>query len=192
LYSGPGTYPFLKSHKLLLPEGKVIHIIRNGVDVALEVAEKRWYSDESLMQAFESMLTFAFDSRKLKRRYYLPWWIDDGEEEYFLSMNNFARGLYYWRKMNELVGGDNEEAFPFEGKSYTLVRFEDLMQNLKDKVSFFERWLNRSATGNTVTLIETMGNIETCSKGRVVHKNIPKEEIEKVNVWLEKYDYPLL
>jgi len=192
LYSGPGTYPFLKSHRLLLPEGKIIHIIRNGVDVALDVAEKKWYSDESLMQPFESVLSFAFDSRELKRRYYLPWWIEDGEEEYFLSMNNFTRGLYYWRKMNELVDGDNIEDFEIKSDSYTLIRFEELLQDPRNKIHFFEKWLNRPATEKTTALIKALEKIGPRSQDKVFFEHIPEEEVEKVNLWLEKYDYPLL
>ena len=192
LYSGPGTYPFLKSNKFLLPEGKIVHIIRNGVDVALDVAEKKWYSDESLMQPFESVLSFAFDSRELKRRYYLPWWIEDGEEEYFLSMNNFTRGLYYWRKMNELVDGDNIEDFKIKSDSYTLIRFEELLKDPSNKVHFFEKWLNRPATGKTTALFKALEKIRPRSQDKVFFEHIPEEEVEKVNFWLEKYDYPQL
>ena len=190
LYSGPGTYPFLKSNRFLLPEGKIVHIIRNGLDVALDVAEKKWYSDESLLQPFESVLGFAYDSQKLKRQYYLPWWVEIGEEEYFLSMNNFSRGLYYWRKMNELVDGDNIEELERKSDYYTLIRFEDLLQDPKNMVRFFEKWLNRSATGKTSTLIKSLEKIGTRFQNKVFYENIPEQEVEKANFWLKKYNYP--
>jgi hypothetical protein len=71
-----------------------IHVVRNGFHVGFDVAEKRWLSDEQLKHPLNAQLYVQFEHQQTT--FYLPWWVDIGDESYFLQLTEYERALYYW------------------------------------------------------------------------------------------------
>ena len=79
-----------------LPNCKIIHIYRDGRDCA-DSLERRYQvlNDEKLttLQTAEMPIGRKFDHR------YVPWWVQEGREEEFLSYSPFLRSVWMWSVM---------------------------------------------------------------------------------------------
>lgn len=90
----PETTPFIDFFFEHIPNLKIIHLTRNGLDVAYDIANKGWFSDEQLLIPKNSqpyrLMTYQ------STNYYLPWWVSHEEGEAFVSISNLERALWYW------------------------------------------------------------------------------------------------
>lgn len=191
LCSVVNTYPFLKFLIKTFPAGKIIHIIRNGIDVALNVAEKRWFSDTNLRCPFDSCLYFTYHSKK-KGLFYLPWWILAGEEENFLSFGDVARGLYFWRRILELNHDNNEVFLRQKPEVFMEVKFEDVVRYPRKIIKRFSAWIGRPFTSATKSVVQSISSKIVNRYQEIDVAKLPRTEILNVNFWLEKYGYPAL
>jgi hypothetical protein len=90
----PETTPFIDFFFEHIPNLKIIHLTRNGLDVAKDIAHKGWFSDEQLLipknsQPYRLMRYQSTD-------YYLPWWVDSLDGEAFVTICDLERALWYW------------------------------------------------------------------------------------------------
>jgi hypothetical protein len=115
--------PFVDIILSAINRAQMVHVVRNGFDVAWEVSEKHWFSDEQLANPINAQLYSPLDLEG--RTWYLPWWVDEGEEKKFLKLTNFERSLYYWCSL--MTKG--LEAFRSCKNKEILVRYEDLVTN---------------------------------------------------------------
>lgn len=188
LCSVVGTNPFLKFLKNTFPEGKIIHIIRNGIDVALDIAKKQWFSDANLRCPFDSCLYFAYRSKK-KGLFYLPWWVQADEEESFLSLQDTGRGFYFWRRMLELSHNNNEAIIRRKTAIFMEVKFEDVIKHPQKIIKRFSAWIGRPVTPATKSVIRSI-NPELVNRYQEIKASeLPRTELLKVNFWLKKYGY---
>jgi hypothetical protein len=107
-----------------LPHARVIHIYRDGRDVANSLV--RTYdvlTDESLtnLQASEMRLGRRVDHR------YVPWWVEDGEEADFLAASPYVRAIWMWKHMVGYCYDYYERPDVKASGRVMLLRYEDLM-----------------------------------------------------------------
>lgn len=122
--------PFADFILAALKQARMIHVVRNSFDVAWDVSEKKWFSDEQLLSPINATL---YSSITLSgQTWHLPWWIDEGDEELFVKLSDYERSLYYWCS---LVDKGLETFQSCESKEI-LVLYENL-------VSQTEREFNR-------------------------------------------------
>ena len=79
-----------------LPECRIIHIYRDGRDCADSLARKyKVLTDEKLMtlKTAEMPLGRQYDHR------YVPWWVEAGKEEEFLSYTPYIRSIWMWKEI---------------------------------------------------------------------------------------------
>lgn len=95
------TLPFCDFFQKALPGCRIVHVVREGLAVALDVFEKHWLSDEEFSRPRLGCLYRQYNGSGNPGPYYLPSWVELGEEEAFLSRSEFARGVYYWRRLME-------------------------------------------------------------------------------------------
>lgn len=79
-----------------LPDCKILYIYRDGRDCADSLV--RSYdilTDEKLLNLKSSEMPIG---RKYDHRY-VPWWVDNGEEEKFLSSTPYLRAIWMWKEM---------------------------------------------------------------------------------------------
>lgn len=128
----------LKSYESL----KIINLIRNPFEVALDIEKKGWLSQSQIMCPQNNELHFVHTNCEEQLNYL--WWINPSDYERYLEFSNFERGLYYWIKMNE------ELSKIISLKNVQLIRYEDLVSESKSIISMLETYLERNATAKTI------------------------------------------
>ena len=101
------------------PDSKIIEVMRDGVNVAELIREKKWFSDSNLISPFNATITRKFINKN--NTYQLPWWIESGDESLFLSLSEYERCLYYWCQINKIAHPSQE----LPDKIF--VKFEELI-----------------------------------------------------------------
>ncbi len=122
--------PFLGFLAKALPGVRVIHVVRNAYDVAHDVAEKKWFSDDQLVTPAMAQLYTRIDHDGAV--WHLPWWVGDEDQSYFIKLTDYERGIYYWCSLMER-GLESLRSCPC-GEIF--LRYEDLVI---DPQSAFDR-----------------------------------------------------
>jgi len=79
-----------------LPECRIIHIYRDGRDCADSLARKyKVLTDEKLM----TLKTAEMPTGRKHDHRYVPWWVEAGREEEFLSYTPYVRSIWMWKEM---------------------------------------------------------------------------------------------
>tara|TARA_B100000959_G_scaffold225037_1_gene239016 strand:- start:1968 stop:2957 length:990 start_codon:yes stop_codon:yes gene_type:complete len=185
------TNPFLFFLKESLPGCKIIHVIRNGLDVALEVEKKKWYSNERLRKPICNGLLYRIHkSNKFLGKYYIPWWVEKNDEEKFLKMNDFTKGLYFWRRYFELSENqikDFKSAFP---NQYKEVRFEKILRNPMAVLDDLSGFFNTSITEQTNLVLSNINTEQLKTQRKYPLNRVPRDEKNKVKKLLTNLKYP--
>lgn len=155
---------------IALPDAKVIYIYRDGRDVANSLL--RTYdvlSDESLKALFASEMRMG---RKVDDRY-VPWWVDEGEEDLFLSSTPYVRAIWMWKYMVNLCNAFyGQERIKHSGK-VMMLKYEDLMH---DPHRFGMAILNHLDTEPSPGYYKMLKKAHAKSIGK--HKKRDRAEIE--------------
>lgn len=114
----------------ILPTCKIIFVVRNGLDVANQIYQKKWFHNERLTNPNTAQLYRLV--RYKKQKMYIPWWVEPENDKEFIEYSEFERGLYYWCVLMERA----TESFKKINNKYIQVRYEDL---LKDPQAIMER-----------------------------------------------------
>lgn len=191
LYVLPEIIPALSFLIETFPHCKIIHIIRNGLDVAFSVAEKQWFSDNSLNQPRNNYLIKSYYNKTSSVSCYLPWWVKDGEEEKFLELSDFARGLYYWRRIFEIGEKQREEFELNHPDIYKEVKFEDIIRNTMKVVNDLANFLDAATTPQTALISNTIDTEILENKTRYPINELPIDEIKNAKKLLHKLGYSL-
>jgi len=107
-----------------LPQSKIIHIYRDGRDCANSLV--RTYdvlSDEKLTNLSSAEVVFG---RKVDHRY-VPWWVEDGREEEFLSHTPYVRAVWMWKEMVKRCHNFFSRPEVIDSGRVLLLKYEDLM-----------------------------------------------------------------
>lgn len=155
------TLPFWRFFCKALPGCQVIHVLRDGLDVAHDVAQKHWLSDDELLRPMNALPYREYSCPGNSSKYYLPFWVESGEEERYLSLSEYARGLYYWRRLMELSEfTDARQGYP---QSPLVVKFQDVLNSPQETLS---------------ALIETLGMGKTELTEQHIARIVPKTNEE--------------
>lgn len=108
-----------------LPNCQIIHIYRDGRDCADSLIRRYdVLTDQKLMSltTAEAPLGRKYDHR------YVPWWVDEGQEEEFLDCTPYLRAVWMWK---EMVKRCNQHFSRLDVKNsgrVMLLKYEDLVQ----------------------------------------------------------------
>ncbi|MEZ4700859.1 MAG: sulfotransferase [Rhodothermales bacterium] len=108
------------------PAAKVIHIYRDGRDVAQSLVKTyKVLTDESLqsLQASEMRFGRPFDHR------FVPWWVEEGRDEEFIASSPYVRAIWLWKYMVRECHAFYEQPALKESGRIMLLRYEDLMRD---------------------------------------------------------------
>ncbi len=107
---------------------RMIHVVRNGRDVAYDALRKRWFSDQQLNRPRKALPYITYNHNDLIL--HLPWWVSPGNEELFLSYSEYDRCIYYWCQniqstlLNTNLSSNNSE--------FMTVRYEDVISKSRE------------------------------------------------------------
>ncbi len=163
--------PFIKLLRETLKNTKLIHVIRNGYEVATECMIKRWFSDEQLENPVKALpyKLYTFN----KTLYHIPWWVGEDEEELFLNYSEFERCVYYWCQTIESSAKELDKLT--EHKSNKTIKYSELISNTNEVFNNTCDYLNISPTEKSNELIEKIFN----RKINPIHQ-------ENINISLKK------
>ncbi len=119
--------PDLVDHAV--PDAKIIYIYRDGRDVASSLL--RTYdvlSDNRLQNLFGSEMRLG---RKVDHRY-VPWWVEEGEEDLFLSSVPYVRAIWMWKHMVSYCNAFYDQPHIKESGKVMMLKYEDLMRQPRE------------------------------------------------------------
>jgi len=187
LYNLTGTVPYLSFFYKTFPNCKIIHVVRNGLEVALETVNKHWFSDNQLKNPLSNDLFREYQN--IDGKYYLPWWLQEEDTELFLSMNEFARGLCYWRTLLELSQKQITELRESHSRTYHEVKYEDLIQNPTQVLKEISTFLEISPSEKTESVLSTIEDRTSFDLSNYPINHVPTIEMERVIKMLEMFNY---
>ncbi len=165
-------YPFLFRS---LPNVKIIHIVRNGLDAALSIQKKHWFSDAALNNT-ESV---SIKKRAAGKERFLPWWVNQEDEERFIKYSEFSRGLCAWRTLMEHHGKTFLRLTAAEKKNYFEVRYETLIQNPAETLKGICRFLAADFGARTETILKTVDREKPVGCQEYPFNDADENELEK-------------
>ena len=107
--------PFLAQ---VFPDAKFVHIIRDGRDVALSLAEKPWHRSEEKNSMIRDPDGYLCG----------PWarfWVETDRAEEFEHTNNLHRCVWIWRRHIEEI---LKASATFPPEQYHVLKYEDLIR----------------------------------------------------------------
>lgn len=188
LYNLAEVMPYLSFLTDAFPRCKVIHVIRNGLDVATSTAEKQWFSNERLANPSNNQVFRAYQSNIDRTQYYLPWWLREDDSEAFLTMGDFARGVCYWRSLLEQSREQISQLKATRPDAYHEVKYEDLVRAPTQSVNNIAMFLDVTPTEQTAAVLSTL-RTEATSPAHPIDR-LPQDEMERVTRLLRAFGYP--
>jgi len=168
--------PFIDFFLDVLPETKLIHVVRKGLDVASDCYQKHWFSDEQVKLPIKA---FPYSTYKFRNEtWYLPWWVSRDEEELFLSYSEYERCVYYWCQLiqSEL---DRIDGLVDEGKCI-VIRYEELIKDPRKSFDEAAYFLNIKSTPLT-----EMAIAKVKSREEIVHDSSKFKVVKELRNRLE-------
>ena len=172
--------PFLAR---IFPDAKFIHIMRDGRDVAVSLAEKPWYKNElngSIMREPGGYLCGSTPR----------FWVEPDRAAEFQTTNNIHRCIWLWRRYIE-AAVSGLDGIPFEQR-YEL-KYENLVANPQRETQGLLDFLAIESE-NSRSLFEQaiITQIRADSVGkwqRVLNENELEQIAKEASVWLQKCGY---
>ena len=109
-----------------LPNCRIVVIYRDGRDVADSLSRRyQVLTDEKLMYLGTAEMPLG---RKYDRRY-VPWWIEEGQEEKFLNSTPYIRSVWMWKEIARRCQDFCSRPDIINSNRVLLVKYEDLVSN---------------------------------------------------------------
>ncbi len=109
-----------------LPEGAIVYIVRDGRDVANSLV--RTYN----VLTDDSLTSLASNEAPLGRqadRRFVPWWVDEEDQEAFLDAGPYVRAIWMWREMARCCRVTFDALPSRAGTRVLTVRYERFVRN---------------------------------------------------------------
>jgi hypothetical protein len=155
-----------------LPDAKIIYIHRDGRDVANSLVQTYdVFSDQALTHLRSTEMRFGrrHDSR------YVPWWVEQGGGEEFLSATQFGRAIWMWSYMVEQCANFFETVLPDESDRILRVPYEGLV---RDPDRWGEKLRNHLDRSSTYALQRKLNAARTSSIGK--HTQLPGSVVSEM------------
>jgi hypothetical protein len=137
-----------------LKNTKLLHVVRNGFEVASECMLKKWFSNEQLENPIKALPYKLFTFKKTL--YHLPWWVGRDEEELFLSYSDYEKCIYYWCQTIEPSVIKLEQLN--EGNNNKTIKYSELLRNTKEIFLNICDYLDISPTEKSYELVDEISH----------------------------------
>ncbi len=156
-----------------LPQGKIVHIYRDGRDCADSLIRKyQVLTDEKLMTLRTAEIPIG---RKVDHRY-VPWWVEVGLEADFLAASPFVRSVWLWKEVVKRCHDFFSRPEVRASGRVLLVRYEDLVRSPEEWGSRIVEHFGGSMNSR---LKKQFSQAKESSVG--VYQRLETKEIEKAN-----------
>jgi len=187
----PNMQPFYPFLFRTFPKLKLIHIVRNGFDVALSIKKKRWLSDESLNHVETTSLKkdVVIDIAGQTRT--VPWWLAQEHVVDFLNYSEFSRGLYCWNVLMEMNESVENQSIKKNSENYLEIRYEDLLNNPEDKLEQICLFLNTDQGALTRTFLSTIDRTKATRSQNYPFSEVDERELDRAASIMTNHGYEL-
>ena len=134
-------------------------MVRKGLDVARQIKEKRWFSDEQLARPPHAQI-FRSATRRGKV-FYVPCRIAPADAKKFLGYSEYERGLFYWCVLVENAAKSLENLR--KKKQCLLVKFEEFLENPRKIMKQASSFLDLKPSAITETALHKIKNYRALS-----------------------------
>lgn len=153
------------------PEAKIVHIYRDGRDAADSLERKYKVLTDQKLKKLQSAEVIIGRSHG---EFYIPWWVEYGQEDEFLSLSPYLRSVWMWKEMLlRCHQYFNQPEVIASGRVLSL-RYEDLV---KDPVYFGNLVVEHFGCQMNHRLKKRFLEARDSSIG--IHKRRTSEEIDK-------------
>lgn len=177
--------PFIELVCKAARKPKIIHVVRNGFDVGHEVTAKGWFTNERLFSPSMAVLYTIYKYNRDGQTYYLPWWVSEGEEDYFLELSEYERGVYYWCSLME----KSLVALRSCTCSSLTVYYENLVMNPQTEFERIRSFLGLTSGSFTATKIAEITGRDKFSRPNTCIDRILLDRLQTLNDTLEMVSY---
>lgn len=184
----PEIHPFIDILYESFSNIKIIHVVRNGLNVAKQVESKQWFIEEELLSPKNNSLFYKYKENVLNKEYFLPWWVKEKEMNNFINYSEFSKGLYYWFRMmsyNDFY--KKEKSLP----NYKIIRYEDLVLKPTSIIEELAEFLDVEKTNITNELLNEIHKDELQVSIYNNVEDIGKDIIMQIEDIMENYGYKL-
>lgn len=109
-----------------LPNGRIVHIYRDGRDCADSLMRKyKVLTDSRLMTLRTAEMPIG---RKVDHRY-VPWWVELGQEEEFLACSPYVRSIWMWKEIVRRCHTFFSRPEVKASGRVLLIKYEDLVRD---------------------------------------------------------------
>jgi len=178
--------PFCDFFWKALPGCKLLHIVREGLEVALEVEQKRWLSDEELRHPLHPNLYRTYAN--VSAIYHLPYWVERGLEKRFLVASEYARALWYWRRLMEMA--DTATKNRPDTQELRIVKLSDVLDRPRETISSLIEFVGVTQTEVTEGLLARIKHREKKVVPERVLDNVAREELIAMRKIYQELDLP--
>lgn len=158
------------------PDAKLIHIIRDGRDVAVSMIKTYNVLNDRVLKNEEEMLYRGTDELAFPKKVdggVVPWWVEQGREKEFLHTSQYHRCVWFWRVILERCLEEVKTSETINTSNYMEVRYEEICHN---PLSVGKRILKFLGVKPTRKFFRKLKRARTSSIGRY-KKLINKEDI---------------
>jgi len=132
---------------------KLIHIVRNGLDVAASIEKKGWYADERMNTSIDTSMTKVIKDQNTGETFHVPFHIPAKDSKSFHQADLFERGLLSWCVLME-KNREQADSLSLNRENYFEFRYEDLLKNAQKIISDLLRFIGAKPTDYTGRMIE--------------------------------------
>jgi hypothetical protein len=152
-----------------LPDVRIVHLFRDGRDCANSLV--RSYdvlTDEKLNDLRSSEAPLGRPHRDV----YVPWWVEEGDEDLFVGSSPYVRAIWMWKAMVRRCRDFFDRPEVIESGRVLEVRYEDLS---RDPLSVGHRIAEHLGVTPTRAFDRRLGGATDASIGK--HRNRDPAEI---------------
>lgn len=173
LFNLPAIFDFI-------PDCRVVHVVRRGVDVAYQIKEKGWWSDKQLIKPPHSRI--YHQTMRRGRPFYVPCWIESKDVKKFIGYSEFERALFYWCVLAESMIKSLKK-IKNKKHQWLTVKFDDLIHDPRGALAKVNSFLDMKPSSMTEKVLHEVKDYKN------VRKEIPVVSKELVVRTQKLYKY---
>jgi len=139
-YKIPNIVPLLERFHSRYPGNRIIIIKRGFAETIQSLMRKGWFRDNGP----EATLHWPFRNQHGMR---VPYWVSDGDEALWCSLNEADRCAYYYLRMSDV---------PAEGKNILHLRYASLVAQPEKTAQQLADWLGLALGEKTSEVLQTV------------------------------------